>query len=214
MEVFVTQASGEPGPEASLSGAYFDAAYARRPDPWGFETRWYESRKRAITLAALPTERYESAFEIGCSIGVLTELLAERCAAVLAVDISQAAVDRARTRLVGAPHVTVERMDVGRRFPDRHFDLVLLSEVGYYFDNETLDDVLGHVESSLGHSGTLVACHWRHPVDDYPLSGDDVHAAIRRRPGLTRLAVHVEEDFILEVFSPDGRSVAERTGLR
>jgi LmbE family N-acetylglucosaminyl deacetylase/SAM-dependent methyltransferase len=214
MEVFVTQASGEPSPEASLSGAYFDAAYARRPDPWGFETRWYESRKRAITLAALPTERYESAFEIGCSIGVLTELLAERCAAVLAVDISQAAVNRARTRLVGAPHVTVERMDVGRRFPDRHFDLVLLSEVGYYFDNETLDDVLGHVESSLGHSGTLVACHWRHPVDDYPLSGDDVHAAIRRRPGLTRLAVHVEEDFILEVFSPDGRSVAERTGLR
>jgi hypothetical protein len=51
-------------------------------------------------------------------------------------------------------------------------------------------------------------------VDDYPLSGDDVHAAIRRRAGLTRLAVHVEEDFILEVFSPDGRSVAERTGLR
>ena len=213
MEVFVTHATGDSAAEASLSGAYFDAAYARRPDPWGFETRWYENRKRAITLAALPAERYESAFEIGCSIGVLTELLAERCASLLAVDISQAAVDRARSRLVGSPQVTVERMDVGRRFPDRRFDLVLLSEVGYYFDTATLDEVLERIETSLGHSGTLVACHWRHPVDDYPLSGDDVHAAIRKRPGLTRIAVHVEADFVLEVFSPDGRSVAERTGL-
>ena len=213
MEVFVTHATGDSVAEASLSGAYFDAAYARRPDPWGFETRWYENRKRAITLAALPAERYESAFEIGCSIGVLTELLAERCASLLAVDISQAAVDRARSRLIGSPQVTVERMDVGRRFPDRRFDLVLLSEVGYYFDTATLDEVLERIETSLGHSGTLVACHWRHPVDDYPLSGDDVHAAIRKRPGLTRIAVHVEADFVLEVFSPDGRSVAERTGL-
>jgi len=214
MEVFVTNADiGSSSEASSLAGSYFDAAYARRPDPWGFETRWYESRKRSLTLAALPAERYESAFEIGCSIGVLTEQLAERCAALLAVDISQAAVDRARTRLVGSPHVTIDRMDVGRRFPDRHFDLVLLSEVGYYFDTTTLDEVLGNIEESLGHSGILVACHWRHPVDDYPLSGDDVHAAIRRRPGLTRLAVHVEADFVLEVFSPDGRSVAERTGL-
>lgn len=202
-----------PTTSGGLSGEYFDAAYSRRADPWGFETRWYESRKRALTLASLPAERYESALEIGCSIGVLTEQLADRCAAVLAVDISQAAVDRARKRLASASHVSVERMDVGHRFPDRHFDLVVLSEVAYYFDLETLEAVLGHIENSLGPTGTLVACHWRHDVEDYPLTGDEVHNTIRARTSLHRIAVHVEADFILEVFSHDGRSVAQRTGL-
>jgi LmbE family N-acetylglucosaminyl deacetylase/SAM-dependent methyltransferase len=198
----------------AMNEAYFDERYARRDDPWGFETRWYESRKRALTLAALPAEKYDSALEIGCSIGVLTEQLAARCASILAVDISQQAVDRARARLRSQAHVTVERADVGRRFPERHFDLVMLSEVGYYFDPDGLDTLLERIENSLGPTGTLVMCHWRHPVDDYPLTGDEVHQAARTRPGLRRLAAHVEEDFILEVFSHDPRSVAERTGLR
>lgn len=204
---------GQLSPTGTLTGDYFDAAYSRRADPWGFETRWYESRKRALTVASLPAERYESALEIGCSIGVLTEQLADRCAAVLAVDISQAAVDRARKRLAPASHVSVERMDVGRHFPDRHFDLIVLSEVAYYFDMATLEAVLDKIETSLGPTGTLVACHWRHDVEDYPLSGDEVHNTIRARSSLHRIAVHVEADFLLEVFSHDGRSVAQRTGL-
>jgi LmbE family N-acetylglucosaminyl deacetylase/SAM-dependent methyltransferase len=208
--------SGTDAPTGTpaMNEAYFDERYARRDDPWGFETRWYESRKRALTLAALPAEKYESTLEIGCSIGVLTELLAARSAAVLAVDISQQAVDRARARLRQQAHVTVERADVGRRFPQRHFDLIVLSEVGYYFDPDDLDTLLDNIENGLGPTGTLVMCHWRHPVDDYPLTGDEVHQVARTRPGLHRLAAHVEEDFILEVFSHDPRSVAERTGLR
>jgi LmbE family N-acetylglucosaminyl deacetylase/SAM-dependent methyltransferase len=202
-----------PPPSGALGSEYFDAAYERRADPWGFETRWYENRKRALTLASLPAERYESTLEIGCSIGVLTEQLAARSAALLAVDISQTAVDRARQRLASASHVSVERMDVGRRFPERHFDLVVLSEVGYYFDLDTLGQVLDKIERSLGPTGTLIVCHWRHDVDDYPLSGDEVHNAVRERESLHRIAVHVEADFLLEVFSRDGRSVAQRTGL-
>ena len=206
-------AHGGAGPGNSMPGSYFDDTYSHRADPWGFETRWYESRKRALTLAALPSQRYDTALEIGCSIGVLTEQLAPRCGALLAVDISQAAVDRARIRLAESSHVRIERADIGVRFPDRHFDLVLLSEVGYYFDLAGLAGVLDHIEDALGDTGVLVACHWRHPVADYPLRGDDVHTAIRERPSLQRLAVHVEEDFVLEVFSRDSRSVAERTGL-
>ncbi|HEV7951230.1 MAG TPA: bifunctional PIG-L family deacetylase/class I SAM-dependent methyltransferase [Glaciihabitans sp.] len=203
----------ESAESASLPGAYFDATYARRSDPWGFETRWYENRKRALTLAALPAEHYESVFEIGCSIGVLTEQLAARSASLLSVDISQAAVERARDRLASQAHVTIERSDVGQRYPDRRFDLVVFSEVGYYFDEATLSTVINRIVESLGASGTVVACHWRHPVEDYPLTGDTVHEALRSHSGLARLAVHVEEDFILEVFSPDSRSVASRTGL-
>ena len=38
----------------TLPGDYFDGVYAAGPDPWGFTDRWYEERKRAVTLAALP----------------------------------------------------------------------------------------------------------------------------------------------------------------
>ena len=56
----------------TLGAEYFDAMYQDAEDPWGFENRWYEQRKYAISLALLPARRYRSAFEPGCSIGVLT----------------------------------------------------------------------------------------------------------------------------------------------
>ena len=61
----------------SLQPAYFDDMYAESPDPWGFRTRWYEERKFALTMAALPRRRYRRVFEPGCSVGMLTRLLAE-----------------------------------------------------------------------------------------------------------------------------------------
>ncbi|HEY0260997.1 MAG TPA: bifunctional PIG-L family deacetylase/class I SAM-dependent methyltransferase [Lacisediminihabitans sp.] len=208
-EVFVVEHSdGE-----TIPGAYFDATYARRPDPWGFETRWYEARKRALTLAALTRERYSSAFEIGCSIGMLTEGLAPRCDRLLAVDISQAAVDRARERLDESRNLTIERMDVSESYPDGDFDLILLSEVGYYFSVADLNHLLDRIDDTLTPEGILVMCHWRHAVKDYPLRADEVQSAALRHPRLRRIVQHIEEDFLLDVFSHDPRSVAEQTGL-
>lgn len=194
----------------TLGGDYFDDLYGRRDDPWGFATRWYEERKRALTLAILPDAHYGTVFEIGCSIGVLTEGLVARSTELLAVDVSQAAVDLARQRL--GPLARIERMDVADTTPIGPFDLIVLSEVGYYFDRQTLSDVLERIAATLAPGGTLVACHWRHHVADYPLDGDTVHEVIREL-GLDRVAMHFEKDFVLEAFSSDGRSVAERTGL-
>ena len=73
--------------------------YDESPDPWGFETSWYERRKYALTLASLPRERYTSAYEPGCSIGVLTRLLADRCDSLLASDIIPRAVEAASRRV-------------------------------------------------------------------------------------------------------------------
>ena len=195
----------------ALPGSYFDALYSRRDDPWRFESRWYERRKRAITMASLPREQYDSALEIGCSLGLLTVDLAHRCESVLALDIAKAAVDSARARTAGL-RVRVEQADVAQGLPAGDFDLVVLSEVGYYFAGAGLARLLDEIESRLTANGTLVACHWRHPVDDYPLSGDEVHAAIDPL-GLIRVARHVEDDFVLEVWTRDGVSVAARTGM-
>lgn len=204
-------ADGSEG--ASRTHDHFDSTYQRHADPWGVETRWYEARKRSITLASLPRPRYSRVFEIGCSIGVLTEGLASRSDRLLSVDVSQAAVDRARDRLSGAPHVSIEKLDVNSGYPSGEFDLVVLSEVGYYLSAADLDRLFDRIDSSLSPDGTLILCHWRHPADDFALSGDDVHSATGRITRWIRTVSHVEKDFLLDVFSPDPRSVAEQTGL-
>ena len=45
----------------TLPPAYFDAMYQGAADPWGFQDRWYEQRKYAVSLALLPAVRYRSA---------------------------------------------------------------------------------------------------------------------------------------------------------
>jgi LmbE family N-acetylglucosaminyl deacetylase/SAM-dependent methyltransferase len=207
-----SEATGAPA--ESLTADFFDDFYAGSTDPWGFETRWYEARKRAVTLAALPLARYGAALELGCSIGVLSRDLADRSDTLLATDINAQALAVAHTRLAGLPGVTVEQRALPAEWPAGTFDLVVLSEIGYYCSPADLAVLLERCRQSLRPGGALVACHWRHPVGEYPLGGDDVHAALAALPGLDRTVQHVERDFILEVYEPaPARSVAQREGL-
>jgi len=68
-----------------------------------------ERAKYAATLAALPGQANERAFEMGWSIGVLTAQLARRCRCLLAVDVADAALARARERCASLPQVDVGR---------------------------------------------------------------------------------------------------------
>jgi SAM-dependent methyltransferase len=209
--------TGHPG---TLGAAYFEGMYQASPDPWGFSTRWYEARKYAITVAMLPAARYDRAFEPGCSIGVLTTMLAPRCGTLLSCDVSPAAVRAAAGRTAGLPQVRVERRTLPGDWPDGRFDLIVLSELLYYFGEGDLDTVLGQATGSLRPGGTLLAAHWRRPVADYPRTGDEVHAAIAARPELTLIADHREPDFIAQAFlraapgtDPASVSVAAAEGL-
>ncbi len=202
----------DASPLAALPQEYFDALHERRPDPWGFTARWYEERKRALTLASLPRRRYPRALEVGCSIGVLTSDLAERCDDLLAIDISPVAAERARER-VGS-RARVEVRDAGAALPAGPFDLIVLSEVGYYFTAERLGPLLADAVSQLAEGGELLLCHWRHPVADYPQGGDEVHDRMAAEPrGLSRITRYEDADVRLEIFSADTRSVAEREGF-
>jgi hypothetical protein len=198
----------------SVSMAHFERMYADSEDPWEYRRRWYERRKRALTLAVLPHARYARAFEPGCSIGELSGELAERCGELLVSDGSEAAVRVARRRLAPWTHVRVEQRLLPDEWPEGTFDLVVLGEFGYYLDAEALLRVRERAVGSLAPGGVLVACHWRPPIAEAPLRGDEVHAVLGQAPGLHRLARHEEEDFLLEVWSPDADSVARREHLR
>jgi cyclopropane fatty-acyl-phospholipid synthase-like methyltransferase len=188
--------------------------YAGTDDPWQLSTRWYEQRKYAITLALLPHRRYRHAFEPGCSIGALTELLAQRCAQVTAVDVADAALRTADARLRDAglrDQVTLERSSLDDAWPPGPFDLLVLSEVAYYLEAGTLAAVLRRECRGLRPGATVVAAHWRHAVADYPLTGDEAHAVIAQTPGLTPLGCYRDSDVVIEVFdNGDGQSVAAR----
>ncbi|MEP9380638.1 SAM-dependent methyltransferase [Aquabacter sp. CN5-332] len=159
-------------PAASLPSAYFETLYSRNPDPWNFETSAYERTKYRATLAALPHTRYAAALEVGCSIGVLTELLAQRCDDLLAVDASERALDRAIRRCRSLTHIRFAQCRVPDEWPQEAFDLILLSEVIYYLDRADVCRLAARVKTSLRQDGHVLLVHWIGDTD-YPLSGDE-----------------------------------------
>lgn len=159
-------------PPHSLPTAYFDELYARDPDPWNFAGSAYERAKYTATLAALPRAIYADALEVGCSIGVLTSLLAGRCRRLLAVDTADAALAAARSRCIDQPHVSFARLRLPDEEPQGSFDLILLSEVAYYWSRHDLGRVADFVARALRPGGDLLLVHWI-GATDYPLSGDD-----------------------------------------
>ncbi|TGD83338.1 class I SAM-dependent DNA methyltransferase [Hymenobacter wooponensis] len=165
-----------PNQPNTLPPDYFDAVYEANTDPWGFETSAYERQKYDTTLAALPHSQYAQAFEIGCSLGVLTQQLAARCEHLLAIDVAKAPLDKARQRCAQLPQVEFQQLQLPDEYPrGRSFDLVLLSEVGYYWSPADLLRTSNHILQTLRPGGHLLLVHWTPPVHDYPLTGDDVH---------------------------------------
>ncbi len=168
----------------SLSAGYFDALYAGKDDPWGFATSPYEQAKYAATLEALPTTRFASAFEVGCSIGVLTRLLASRCVRVLAVDVAEVALAQARHRCADLEHVALERLQVPAEWPQQTFDLIVLSEVLYYLSPRDVAHAAQRSRDSLRAHGSVLLVHYILPTD-YPCSGDTAAELFIGETGLT-----------------------------
>ena len=130
--------------------------------------------------------------------------LAPRCDSFLAVDASSAALAHAAIRLAHLPAARTRHLTVPHEWPDGQFDLIVVSEVGYYLSPDELAGLFERVEAALLPGGTLALCHWRHPVSGWELDGDAVHAAARRQLGWAGGGFYRERDFVLEVLlAPD-----------
>ena len=206
-------------PPVATSGAsavdvyYFDSLYGDTDDPWQMRTRWYEARKRALVDAVLPHARFGRVFEPGCGAGLLTEKLAARCDALLATDLHLRAVASARDRLSACSHVTVHMAELPRDWPEGTFDLIVLSELGYYFVPDDWRSMAERFVDSLTDRGVVVACHWRHDFDARRASTIEVHRALNQTSGLHLLCTVSEPDLLLQVWSKDASSVAQAEGL-
>lgn len=165
----------------------------------------------------MPRQHYRHAFEPGCSIGVLTALLTERCASVTATDVAPAALQSAEQRLDGIgrrDQVAFLQQSLDEPWPPGPFDLMVLSEVGYYLAPEVLRSTLDRECPRLAAGATVVAAHWRHRVDDYLMTGDRVNEIVAETAGLHSIAVYRDADVTIDVFdTADSVSVAARTGV-
>ena len=175
--------------DESVPAAYFDAIYQADPDPWSYRHSDYERLKYAETLAALPLRHFADALEIGCSIGVLTAQLATRCDRLLSVDGSDVALGIALATCAELPQVELRRMQVPQEFPDRHFDLVLLSEVGMYLSAADLERAATRIVAAMNVPGWLLLVHWTAP-GDHPLTGEQVHDYFIGRSGAGSALAH------------------------
>ncbi|WP_072315117.1 PIG-L family deacetylase [Agrococcus sp. Marseille-P2731] len=177
----------------------FDERYADEGDPWSTRTAWYERRKRALVLAALPEQHYRLAVEVGCGTAMLTAELATRCDAALGVDASLPALAEARRTIAGRTNAWVEHRAVHDGLPRADVDLIVLSEIGSYVEADALRGIL-HEARDAG--AQVVLCHWRGEGEDLLASAEQVHALAAGTTGMRRVVEHRDAAFLLDVLVP------------
>jgi SAM-dependent methyltransferase len=168
--------------KTSLDAGYFEKTYFDDPDPWQFESSDYERAKYDQTLAALPRDRFERVLEIGCANGALTERLAKYCDQLIAVDVVDRVLERARQRCAGLPSVSIRKAAIPVDNMDGPFDLILLSEVAYYWDSADIRRAGGYFLEAVGAGGFLLSVHWTGETD-YPKSADEAVAELKQATG-------------------------------
>ena len=186
---------------SSWDGSVFDRLYAESADPWNFIGSDYEKAKYAATLAVLGTRHFANVLEVGCSIGVLTEQLASRADHVLAVDVAQAALERAAVHCLARPQVEFRLASVPRDFPAGSFDLMLFSEVLYFLDGADIAQTARLAQERLIAGGLVVLVNWTGETNT-PTNGNDAAALFQcAAPKLQRVERHVDETYRLDLLS-------------
>lgn len=105
----------------------------RQGDYWQLESSPFDRLRYDRQLELIGDRRYARALEIGCGAGAFTRELATLADEVIAIDISETAIERARAS--GAPsNVTFRAADVMELGWDREgtFDLAVITETIYY----------------------------------------------------------------------------------
>jgi cyclopropane fatty-acyl-phospholipid synthase-like methyltransferase len=157
------------------SAAAFEARYRGQRDPWHFATSDYEQERYRTTLRSLQRQRYGACFEPGCSVGELTAQLAARCSSVFATDVAPTAVAAARRRCAGMTNVEIACAPLSPQLRLHGFDLIVFSEIGYYFSARALARIARQVRRWLAAQGEFIAVHWLGHSADHRLHADEVH---------------------------------------
>jgi SAM-dependent methyltransferase len=190
---------------ARVDAAAFERKYESDPDPWGYRTSGYERDKYAATLAALPARTLGRTLEVGCSIGVFTELLAARCERLVAIDFSALALVSARARLSGLGNVELACLTFPEQVPPGPWRTIVCSEVLYYLDRPALQSAVAWLGEQVEHGASVLAVSWRGAGGAEPMAGDEAHDLLLEELGRFHTLDGRTEGYRLDRFDGNGR---------
>ena len=137
---------------------------------------------------------------------MFTRLLADRCESLLAVDAAEQPLEEARRSCAGLRQVKIERMQVPQEWPARQFDLIVLSEILYYFGRDDIRQIAEHSTFSLMADGVVLLVHWSGPTSTCP--GDEAveHYTAACRPELHSMLHKREPKYRLDLLTRIART--------
>jgi 2-polyprenyl-3-methyl-5-hydroxy-6-metoxy-1,4-benzoquinol methylase len=137
--------------------ADFESVYSRsRRDAWHYTENPFEKTRFDLVVEALAGMVVGKALEVGCAEGHLTRRLAGLAHQLTACDIVDAALERARDHCRELPNVQFLKIDVRTHWPDEVFDLVIYSDVLYYFSKPEIKRVIHDSAEHVGDGGHLL----------------------------------------------------------
>lgn len=155
------------------SRRHHEQFYESSVDPYGFESP-QEQAKYLETLSLLSDARYARGLEVGAGEGAFTKMLAPYCDALVAAEVSEVALSRARETLGDLPGLHFERRTLPFDLPEGTFDLIVISDVAYFWTEEVLDRGLRLIAERLRPGGRMLLLHYRGWIGA-PVTGDQVH---------------------------------------
>lgn len=146
---------------------FFDSLYRLKADPWNYSKSQYEIKKYGETLEIMVGQKYNRILEVGCAEGVFTRMLKDRGESILAVDVSETALERAQKRNSDIPCVQFRKLNIYEEEPGEKFDLIICSEVLYYLDDpQCITAARERFISWLNKGGHILLVHMRRLSDD------------------------------------------------
>jgi len=144
-----------------------------REDPWDYSNA-YEQQKYKHTLEMIPEGSRSRVLELGCAEGLFTEMLAEKVDDILAVDISERALERATNRCARLDNVRFKQHDIAQGIHAGEFDLIICSEILYYLrDRYAVEAFASQVKEALPPGGYVLMTHANMVSDDKSQTGFD-----------------------------------------
>ena len=188
----------------------FEAAYAGA-DPWASAdpAYRYQRRKYETLVGLLPDRPYRAALDLGCGVGLMTRMLADRAGTVLGLDVAQAAVDTAAAGSAGLAQVQFRQADI-LDLPDDldgQFDLVVLADTLYYLSpmqDALLKRLALRTQRLLVPGGVcLLANHYFSGADADSRLSRRIHRAFAWSPGYRVLSEHRRPFYLVSVMETE-----------
>lgn len=191
--------------------SYFERFFVA-PDPWECDTD--EGRENYIVVESILERvqqgKFRHALEVGCAEGVFTEMLAQRCDSLVAVDFAATALERARQRSLYA-HVRFETLDLRRDPIPGTFDLITAMDVlDCIFRPAAFKEVRANLIAALKPGGYLVIVVARNKTFETMWwsrlllrGGKNIRDFVGGHPSLQLVYAETTEDRVYALFRKD-----------